>query len=379
MNKTKATVLFLIDTLEVGGAERSILEIASRLKHHRPVVCHIYPGNSLAGSYQSAGLEVVNLDVPPKYNFLLAIQRVNETIRELKPDLIVTTLFRADVVGRVAGKWLDIPVISSFVNDTYSDIRLSNMSRKQRFKHGLLRVLDRVTAKFCVSFISNSHSIKRQNCLALGVPLDRVQVIFRGRNVSHFRHDNRPRFQRPNKIRILNVARLEERKGQADLIGAMKMVVAIHPQAQLFIAGEGPYRTTLEKKIAAANMTAHIALLGTRHDIAEQLAEADVFASPSYFEGLPGSVVEAMLSGIPTVLSDIDVHKEMLLDTDAEIQTLFKLGDREDLAKKLIAVIEQPGKYLAASEVIRQRAIEKFSIENIVHQHEECYALFIRR
>ena len=88
-----STILFVIDTLETGGAEKSILDVASRFKRYTPVVCHIYRGDGLKPDYERAGIRVIALDVAGHYNFNTAVMRLHKVVQSVRPAIIHSTLF----------------------------------------------------------------------------------------------------------------------------------------------------------------------------------------------------------------------------------------------------------------------------------------------
>lgn len=102
--------------------------------------------------------------------------------------------------------------------------------------------------------------------------------------------------------------------------------------------------------------------LGKRSDIANVLRALDLFVLSSEREGSPISVIEAMMTGIPTVLSDIAALREV--SNDAAYAQLFRTGDGDDLAAKLIMLAEQTDHRTRLAAKAQQWATEKFSIVN---------------
>jgi glycosyltransferase involved in cell wall biosynthesis len=340
-------ILFLLETLQVGGAETSLLHILPRLRAVEPTICHIYQRDELKAAYEAAGVRVVSLNLPPKYRFVRAVKLVEELLRRERTDLIVTTLIRADIVGRIAGKHLGIPVIGSFVSDDYSDSARGLMTRAGRVKLCAWQLLDGVTAIWAAHFVANSHSVKSSRARSLRIPPDRVTVIHRGRDSAVFTNVLPPAgdiaYRDPlgiqgNALIILNLGRLVPSKGQAELIEAFRRVVAVFPEARLLIAGEGPYHEKLRQVISAARLTDVVQLLGRRDDIPDLLALSSVFAFPSHHEGHPGAVVEAMFAGKPIVASDIAVHHETLSPLGGG--QLTPVGRPDLLAEALLALLQ---------------------------------------
>lgn len=373
-------LLFLIDTLEVGGAERSLLDILSRFQTVAPVLCHIYPGETLKPVFQQAGIKVISLNISGKYSFATAVHEVLRLIREERPVILHSMLFRADIIGRISGKLSGLPVVNTFVNDTYSHFRTSRMTLTQRAKHGGVYLLDRLTCPFVTCFTANSEAVKLANCRALRILPSLVDVIYRGRDISLF--DNASRAKEATALRglnlpedvtiILSVARLLDRKGQEEIIRAIPRVIEKYPQVRLLIAGEGLYRPFLEKLIAELDIKDNVLLLGTRHDIPQLLSCADIFVSAAHYEGLPGAVIEAMLSGIPLALSDMDVHREMV--EDGITGRLFPLFSSSAIAATLIDLLDHPAEAKIMGSRAKKRAMELFDIRKIVSRHEELYS-----
>lgn len=142
---------------------------------------------------------------------------------------------------------MPIPLVNSFVNNAYSPTRYRSLSFTGKIKLRTIQQWDRLTAKKAEHFISNSETIKQSNARALAVPLDKIQVIYRGRDQSKYAGASQEKLMslkselniRDKRV-LLNVSRLLERKGQADLIKAFARLEGVASgQIVLLIAGEG--------------------------------------------------------------------------------------------------------------------------------------------
>ena len=111
---------------------------------------------------------------------------------------------------------------------------------------------------------------------------------------------------------VIAVSRLVRHKGYPELLAAMRDV-----DAELWVVGErlaSDHGEDMEPYFAAAGLGARLRRLGYREDIPALLAAADIFALPSHFEGLPMSVIEAMLCALPVVATDIRGPREQVVD-----------------------------------------------------------------
>ncbi|GIV35629.1 MAG: hypothetical protein KatS3mg032_0008 [Cyclobacteriaceae bacterium] len=374
-------ILFIIDTLEIGGAEKSILDMASRLKSAKPVIVVLYRGLRLLPEYERAGLRVITLNLPGKYNFIKAIKAFTKIVKTERPDLVHATLFRSEIVARIGLRNSSIPLISSFVSDSYSAERYGKLSVAGRLKLDLVKWIDGVTAQWSTHFVSISRSIVSVNCKALKISPNRVTVIYRGRDVSlaysiSEARRNQLAQQFGGNVTFFSVGRLLVLKGFLESIEAFSKVIKLHPEARYLIAGEGHDRTLFQMAIDKYGLNGKVFLLGTRNDIPELLAYSDVFVFPSHYEGLGGALVEAMLATKPIVASDIEVIAEFFVHGKTGL--LFQLKNPDDLAKKMVWMIEHPEEAKAMGIRARETAVQRFNIENVVRQHEELYARILK-
>lgn len=124
-----------------------------------------------------------------------------------------------------------------------------------------------------------------------------------------------------NRIIIGNVARLDKLKNQDFLIDVMKVLVKREPRCILLLVGDGKEKQNLEKKISMAGLEKYIRMLGIREDVQDILNIFDVFVLPSLYEGLPLSLVEAQVNGLPVVVSD-RVTREIKLSDNCSFLSL---------------------------------------------------------
>lgn len=372
-------VLYVIDTLETGGAEKSLLDILSHLYNIDVIICSLYTGNTLQPAFEQAGIRVIPLNIVGKYAFPTAIQALRKVVHSESPDLIHATLFRSDIVSRITAKLEHVPLVDSFVNDSYSLCRWRSLDRVSFLKLKSVQLLDQFTSRYVALFTAISDSIRRSNALALHLPISRIHVIYRGRSPESFinvKIDQTTEIRKSLQLNntgpiIINVARLLNRKGQEELIRSIPLVQSRFPNIRLLIAGEGPYRNRLESLIEELHLRNVVQLLGTRNDIPILLQLADVFAFPSHYEGHGGALVEAMFAGRPIVASDTDVHRESI--SHKETGLLTPIQNLEKLAESIIWLLENPQHAASMGIQARNVAMQKFNINKVADQHKELY------
>lgn len=362
------SVLYVIDTLEVGGAERSTLEIAARLKGWRPVICQLYHGSTLLLDYAFNEDQIIRFDLKGPYQLHTASKKFCAVLDRVKPQLVVATLLRSELVARYCCRKKGIPIVGTFVNDTYSHHELQQADFSLRWKIRFFQVLNSITARWCVGFLSNSESIKTSNAVALRIPIEKIHVIPRGRKVPVKLPNSRAiSFERPV---ICNVGRLIRRKGQLDLLKAFQLLLKDFPKAILRIAGEGPFRTELERYTRDNDLGNHVELCGTISDINTFYEKSDVAVFASYYEGFSGAVLEAALAGIPIVASDIPMNHEVLPDDGA---LFFPVMNVEELYRKMYqATTDRESACKRASKSFGFTS-SCFDINAIASRHEAYY------
>ncbi|WP_040508643.1 glycosyltransferase family 4 protein [Gluconobacter morbifer] len=164
---------------------------------------------------------------------------------------------------------------------------------------------------------------------------------------------------------VIVVSRLVRHKGHPELLRAMEDV----PDAELWVAGErlpSDHGDDLEEAFerARSRLGPRLKLLGYREDVAELLAAADVFALPSHFEGLPMSVIEAMLTGLPVVATDVRGPREQVLD--GETGFLVPPGLAAPLARALYRLVQDPVLREQMGRAARERAVSHYDERRIL-------------
>lgn len=360
-------VLFVIDTLEFGGAEQSLLENTKNFKTIQPVVCHIYCGDTLKPKFLANGIRVHSFNSQKKYGFIQAYRKLDALVQAENPALLVAYLTRSEILTRLVGRRRRIPVVGTFVNDLYTETYNKHLPWTSRKTVQFFKLLNRVTSRFCAGFVANSLAIKETNAKHLGIPEGKITVINRGRNSSSFKCKPFDRGQE-NTLRFLNVARLFPVKNHKDLLLGFKGFVENNPGATLHIVGDGPLHNELAQLIKSNGLEGKVYLLGSRSDVPQLLADFDCFVFPSTAEGFSGAIVEAMFAGLPVLASDIPQNKEAI--THLETGYLFKTGSAAEIEKAMVWFRDnrESATVLAQNAYIHAR--ENFELKKVVEKLE---------
>jgi len=361
-------ILFVIDTLQFGGAEQSLLENTSRFKNINPVVCHIYTGEILREKFIEKGIKVYSFNISKKYGFREAYKKLKNVVEIEQPDLMVAYLTRSEIVTRLIGRLHHIPVIGTFVNDLYCKSYNQHLSWKAKGVVSIFKYINKATSKICVGFVSNSEAIKDANAKHLSIQPDKIKVINRGRDSGKFLRKNSNVQKTGNSIRFLNVSRLFQVKAHRYMIMGFKKFLSKYPDASLTIVGDGPLRNELTTLINDNQLEKNVFLLGSRNDVPTLLSEYDCFVFPSLVEGFSGAVVEAMFAGLPILASDIPQNKEAI--THLETGFLFGKESEEEVEKAMLWYKENTEIANTLSIRAYEYAKENFELTKIVDKFE---------
>ncbi|MEK0162489.1 glycosyltransferase [Phaeobacter sp. A36a-5a] len=161
-------------------------------------------------------------------------------------------------------------------------------------------------------------------------------------------------------LRIAAIGRFVEQKGQMMLIEAMERLVADYPDLHLALIGDGEMRPDLEAAIAKHRLGDHVTLTGwlSEADVRAELARAQALVMPSFAEGLPMVVMEAMAAARPVIATYIAGTPELVLP--GETGWLVPAGDPAALAQAIRDLAATPhAKRVAMGQAGRARVLER--------------------
>ena len=374
-------VLHLIPSLFLGGGtERSLVEAAPHLRDlgvDVTVPRFFRRAPEGADVLRRAGIDVIDIEAETWPGRVIAMRRL---LRECQADILQTSLFEADIVGRVAAVATGVPVVGSLVGTPYVAAR-RRATGIPRWKIECVRAVDALTARLVVDqFLANSSTVKDAAAASLGISPDKVTVVHRGRSSTRLGMESaRPRARVRAALCLadadvlLTVGRLEAAKGHTHLLEAMPALLQRRPDLTLLIAGPpGAMSDQIEDDMTRLGLGSSVRLLGYRDDVPDLLAAADVFVFPSLFEGFPGAVIEAMAMGVPIAASAIAPVQELV---DDECAVLFPPGDSPAIARKVGRLLED--RNLASR--LAANAATRYELNFTVEREVESLARFYKR
>lgn len=308
------------------------------------------------------------------------VAHVSRAARAFRPDLIHTSLFQADVAGRIVARRAGLPVLVSLVNTPYTPMARPRL-RRRRLKLVGVRAVDRLLSRHATSaFHAITEAVADAAVVELGIDRARITVIPRGRSLERL---GRSSAERRTRVRaelgvgtdapvLVNVARQEPQKGQLHLLEALPFILREFPDVVLLLVGrEGSSTPELRRGVETLGLAPHVRALGVRRDVGDLLVAADVFVFPSLYEGLGGAVLEAMALGVPIVASSSPAVAEVLEDGRCGI--LVPPADAMALATGVLEVLAEGQTVSARVDAAHERFSRMYELGLCLARMRELY------
>lgn len=377
MTSNRIRVLYFINGLGTGGAERSLAELLRPLKGRGIDV-------TMACLYERS--EGVQGQVTPSFDVRLLRERLWQRYRDARrligdvsPHIIHTTIFESDLLGRLSAIGTDVPVVTSIVNTSYSRDAAKAQENIPAWKLQGARLIDGFSARHLnIGFHAITDVAKDEAVRSLRIEESRIEVIPRGRDRAQL---GAPSSERREQTRrslglahrqplLLSVGRREHQKGQVFAVQALAQLRSGFEDAILLIAGrEGAASDELARLVDELELSEAVRFLGHRDDVPDLMVAADVLVFPSRYEGLGGTVIEAMALRLPVVASDIPVLREVARDA-----ALFApVGAPEILAAHVSVVLTDAELTMRMRTTGEARFVAAFQIDTVADQMADFY------
>jgi len=300
---------------------------------------------------------------------------VNETahlLRRLRADVLCCHGYKADVLGRLAARPRHVPVIAVARGWTGENAKVR-----------LFEALDRVHLRRMDHVVCVSHSQARK-VLRAGVAAKKVSVIHNAIAADRFgepdpayRQALESYFAVPPSHIVGAAGRLSPEKGFDVLVDSAALLVARDPSVGFVLFGEGVLRGELSRRIEAAHLSANFVLAGFRDDLDRFVPVLDLLVLPSFTEGLPNVVLEALAAAIPVVATAVGGTPEVI--EDGKCGYMVPAGEPRALAARMHQLLVCPEKRRALGHYGRERVARQFTFEIQAHRYQQLFARLSRR
>lgn len=357
-------LMHVITTCSVGGAEMHLLQLLRDLPkdEFEITLCFFkeeaHEARSLVDDFRSAGVTTIDLGLRGKIG-PASIYRLWRSVRGIRPDVIHTHLYRADIAGGWIGRLHRTIVVASIHN-------LDLETKYRRIRRLVLDVYKRANRVVAIS------EAVRIQLLDDGLAPDRVTTIHYGLDTAAWPEVKRSGLS-SDPVSLGCVGRLSHQKGYDVLLDALSLARANMPPFRLTIVGhddEG-IRPELVRRAEELELSESIHFRGFGDDIPSEMADFDVFLLPSRWEGFGLVLLEAMASKLPVIASDAGPVREIVVDGVTGL--LVPPGDAGALAEALVKVASDPGIRTEMGKAGYDRLVCHFTNAVTAHRHVDLY------
>ena len=367
-SSTPLHVTFCITELNVGGAERCLVELAIRLDRERfaPSVACLGPrpiGNAgaLAAKLDAAGVPVHYFNARGPASAPRVLWQLRRQWRADRPDIVQTFLWHANVLGGTVAAG---PTVSPIV----TGVRVAEPHRSWR------RPLEWLAGRLADRHVAVSEGVAKFARERIGLQANKIVVIPNGVSLPEepVAPADLSRLGLPGGRRaIAFVGRLDEQKGVEWLVEQTPELFKRLPQHDLLIVGTGPLEHRLRSCAERLTVAGRVHFAGWRDDVQSILAAVDLVFLPSLWEGMPNIVLEAMAAARPIVAFDVEGIAEALGE-DASRQ-IAAHKDRDGFIERMVEIAADFELQLRLGHANRDRVMRQFAVENMVARYDRLY------
>ncbi len=376
-------ICHVITRLIIGGAQENTLLTCEGL-HDRghDVLLLAGPDTGPEGSlwdratrygYRTAVIDSMHRAIRP-WSEWRAARELRQAYDQLKPDIIHTHSSKAGILGRFAARSLSNCAIVHTIHG------MSFNRTQPAWVRRIYAVLERRAARYTSRIVSVADAMTDQAVVAGIAPRDRYTTIYSGMQTEWFTPDEDKRRVARQKwgvndehIVVGTVARLFRNKGYEQLIPAMADAAAKDERLRFAWIGDGADRDSYLDQLSRVGIRDRVTLTGLvpPHAVADSMQGFDMLVHCSQWEGLPRTVVQALLLEVPTVSFAIDGAPEVVID--GETGKLVPLNDIRALSAAILHLAGNPQARRSMGRAGRARCLSMFNHNYMVDRLEGLY------
>ncbi len=357
---------FLITTLQFGGAQTLLLNLAICLKQRGWSVNVIYlrPPYDFAQEFGQAEIPVASLGMVKGVPDPRAIWRLAKLLKKYNTRILHSHLFHANILARIVRIIQPVPVVIS----TMHNIKEGGMWRDKIY---------RLTDPLCDLTTNVSQAAVARYLSGGAVPANKIKLVPNCVDIHCFspnpqsKHEVRQELELADQFCWLAVGYLEEQKDYPNMLRAFALVLDQFPNSVLLICGTGPLQSQLKDLATQLNVANKVKFLGIRRDIPKVMNAADAYVMSSAWEGMPIVLLEASSIGLPVVTTDVGGNRDVIKEGGG---FLVPAQQASALAEAMLKVMQlNHAQRTQMGQFSRRETIAHFSIEAGVRQWEKLY------
>jgi len=361
------------------GPARILTEIALNVDQSKYnvifIICERYSINNLHDMLVKRGINIIYLNMDG-YHDIKRLLKLIIILKKKKIDILHTRLHRADVYGRIAGKFAGIKYI---INNSVSSNKKHFSDYHKGLKGLFLQFIDMFTVPFTDIFIANSYGVGTELLKKWPYSTRKIVIIPNGINTAPYLGRDETRVlvreklcMKKNDLLVGSVGRLVNQKDYSLFVKSALKVLNTYKHVKFLIVGSGKEERYIKTLIHNLSLENHLILLGHQENVLDFLNAMDLFVFTSKYEGMPNAVMEAMASRLPVIAFDIPGVNELVLNGITGI--LIKERNEQILANKIVELLENEKLRIQMGLNGYQRIKEHYSMEKMVNNFEKIYS-----
>jgi glycosyltransferase involved in cell wall biosynthesis len=369
----KPNVLFIIDSFEQGGSERQAMQLLTQLHHSGHCRVHLaclQNRGSLRAEADQLGIREIHeyaLNSFYDLNFVTQLRRLGQFIREKEIDVVHTHCFYTNIFGMTGGFLAGVRA------------RVTSKGETDGFRTPMQKRAERAAFRLSHRVIANCLVVQNQ-LIREGVRPSKIIQHYNGLDMERLkvraglrREEALAAFGLPPDRRYLSiVANLRNPvKDHPMFLRAAARVRASVPDAGFVIAGEGELMESLRDLAVQLGIQDDVFFVGRCDNVADLLFASDIGVLSSKAEGFANAILEYMAAGLPVVATDVGGAREAI--AEGETGYLVASGDDEEMAERIIELLNEPKRARAMGERGKSIAAEKFSCDRHLQNTLELY------
>ncbi|GAB6182613.1 glycosyltransferase [Thermodesulfovibrio hydrogeniphilus] len=368
MDTKKIKVVFLVNSLAGGGAERVLSNILKNIDKNvfNPYLILLKKEGELLSELPS-DINLVELGMKSyslSKEFFFLLFKLFKLIKQIKPDVCISFLWESNII--LLSTCLLSKDTKAIISERIAPLSYFQDILRKSLKVSIAKFITKNIYKMAFFIICVSYGI-RDELVELGINPKKLKVIYNPLDINKIKHLSYEEISYPKKY-ILFAGRLHKQKNIPLLIKAFSQVKDFY-NGNLVIIGKGKEEENLKNLVREMQLTERVDFLGFQTNPYKWMKNADIFILPSNYEGFPGVLLEAMVCGVPVISTDCPYGPKEIIDN--EVNGILIPTDN------VTALVEAIKKLLFNGELREklvlngfQKAI-KFDISKVIKDYEE--------
>ncbi len=353
--------------MRIGGAEQvisNLVENTDKTKYDLSIICLEQTIGPFGRQLQNKGFELISFNRKPGFDISL-IKSIRNYIISHKVDILHCHQYTPYIYGLFASFLTNTKIVLTEHGRFYPDQKKA----KRILLNPILNLFtDCVTA---ISSATRDALVEFEN-----FPRKKIRIVYNGIDDSMYAIPVDTSLKQSLGIKqndnvLGTVARLDPIKNHKMMVKSLKNVLRSYPDTILIIVGDGPERESLELLVSELGLSSHVIFTGYKHDIHNYLKIIDIFLLTSFSEGTAMTLLEAMATGLPCLVTDVGGNPEIA--KDGETGFVVPNDDEKALTDKICNLLRDQDLITKMGSAGRMRFEDHFTVDKMVSAYEKIY------